>query len=70
MDTSQPVSDATKARILADLQDFWRVDDSEGNHYGTFDRYTASVLADRVWRENPHFRWVGITKVEPVGSCH
>lgn len=59
-----------EAQLRADLMDFWRVDDSDGNHYGVFDRFTAAVLWDRVKRERLHLAWVAMTKLMPVGGCH
>lgn len=57
-----------QVRAREDLNHFWKVVDDAGHDFGTYDRYTATVLWDKLKREHPD-REIGITKVEPVGSC-
>ncbi|OTP72372.1 hypothetical protein [Caballeronia sordidicola] len=50
---------------------FWKVEDSNGRDYGTFDRLTAADVSEQVKRENDAIGyWVGISIVETAGTCH
>jgi hypothetical protein len=64
--TSQEIE--AEERVREDLNHFWKVVDDVGHDFGTFDRFTATRMWERLQREHPD-RQIGITKVEPVGSC-
>jgi hypothetical protein len=50
---------------------FWKVEDSNGRDYGTFDRLSAAAVCQKISAEsNAIGYWVGIAIVETTGTCH